>query len=307
VFIQRIITLFHRLKMNFTYLVRSSTAIIPASVKASNSSLLKFSDPWMIDSWLQLAFKSQKLVESYELLEIQLFKNEFNVEHEFLIGMFKSPEEVIFVAVERSAWYSNLDRKATAEDRMKAMSQGRAKDGSTRSKWSISAMFLFPGVLFPGASAADDIVLVIRGPKTFDDAAEHFMKKKLPRYSRSSYLQRGSMKFASSELSESNVPSSPSPSSPSDTRAAAQVPNLMHFSFAAIVAHRTRLYCTPQDRTLTGIRTQYCSSLKINSRLPNQSSFTILRERCPSGLSKHLWELCRRWITRHSLTSITCV
>ena len=239
-FIQRIVTFFHRLKMNFTTLIRSPSNIIPPSVKASNSSLLKFGNAWTIDTWRQLAFKSQKLVESYELLEIQLFKNEFNVEHEFLVGMFRSPEEVIFISVERSARYSHLDHKATAADRVKAMNQVKAEDGGNRSNRS-SVSSGSPG----GTVPADDMVLVIRGPTTFEGAAEDFMKKKLSRSPRSSYLWRGTMKFASSETSESKFPSSSSPSSPPDSHATAQVPNLMHFTYAAIAAHRTRLYYTP--------------------------------------------------------------
>ena len=237
-FIQRIVTFFHRLKINFGNLARSSTAIIPASVKASNSHLLKYTSPWTIDLWRQHAFKSQNLVESYELLEIQLFKNEFNVEHEFLIGMFKSPEEVIFIAVERSAWYSNLDRKATADDIIKAMNQGRTQDGSNHSNRSSISSSRSLGNTGP----ANDMVLVIRGPTTFDGAVERFMKTKISRYSRSSYLQRGTMKFGSSD---SNIPSSSSPSSPPDAHPTSPVPNLMHFSYAAIAAHRTRLYYTP--------------------------------------------------------------
>ncbi|KAF9508380.1 hypothetical protein BS47DRAFT_1397858 [Hydnum rufescens UP504] len=99
-FSQCIVALFHDLKMNLNALTRSSMTIIPALVEASNSHLLKYTNPWMIELWRQHAFKCQKLVESYELLEIRLFKNEYNVEHEFLIGMFKSPEEVLFIAVE---------------------------------------------------------------------------------------------------------------------------------------------------------------------------------------------------------------
>ncbi|KAF9506915.1 hypothetical protein BS47DRAFT_1352237, partial [Hydnum rufescens UP504] len=39
-FSQRIVALFHDLKMNLNALTRSSTTIIPASVEASNSHLL---------------------------------------------------------------------------------------------------------------------------------------------------------------------------------------------------------------------------------------------------------------------------
>ncbi|KAF9507913.1 hypothetical protein BS47DRAFT_268894 [Hydnum rufescens UP504] len=53
------------------------------------------------------------------------------------------------------------------------------------------------------------------------------------------------------------------------------------------------------------MRMQYCSSLKKNSRLPNHSPFTILRERGRSDFSKYLWDHCREWITRHSSMSIT--
>ncbi|KAF9513964.1 hypothetical protein BS47DRAFT_1392858 [Hydnum rufescens UP504] len=76
-FSQRIFALFHDLKMNLNTLTRSSTTVIPASVEASNSHLLKYTNPWTIELWRQHAFKCQKLVESYELLEIRLFKNEY--------------------------------------------------------------------------------------------------------------------------------------------------------------------------------------------------------------------------------------
>ncbi|KAF9513997.1 hypothetical protein BS47DRAFT_1343651 [Hydnum rufescens UP504] len=196
--------------MNLNTLTRSSMTIIPASVEASNSHLLKYTNPWTIELWCQHAFKCQKLVESYELLEIRLFKNEYNVEHEFLVGMFKSPEEVLFIAVERSAQYSNLDHEATANDIIKAMNQGRIQDEGNRSNRSSSSSSRSPGTV-----PADDMVLVIHGPATFNDAVECFMKRKISRYSHSTYLPWGSMKFATSE---SNVPSCSSPSSPSDTR-----------------------------------------------------------------------------------------
>ncbi|KAF9510537.1 hypothetical protein BS47DRAFT_1383900 [Hydnum rufescens UP504] len=236
-----------------------------ASVEASNSHLLKYTNPWTIDLWRQHAFKSQKLVESYELLEIQLFKNEYNVEHEFLIGMFKSPEEVLFIAIERSAQYSNLDHKATANDIIKAMNQGRIQDGGNRSNRSSSSSSRSLGTV-----PADDMVLVIRGPATFDDAVERFMKRKISRYSRSTSLPRGSMKFATSE---SNVPSSSPPSSPSDTRAAPPVPNLMHFSYAAIAAHRTRLHYTPTGQNCYWYANAILFILK--EKFPPTEPFTV--------------------------------
>ncbi|KAF9509517.1 hypothetical protein BS47DRAFT_1348996, partial [Hydnum rufescens UP504] len=251
--------------MNLNTLTRSLTTIIPASVEASNSHLLKYTNLWTIELWRQHAFKCQKLVESYELLEIRLFKNEYNVEHEFLIGMFKSPEEVLFITVERSAQYSNLDHKATMNDIIKVMNQGRIQDEGNRSNRSSSSSSRSLGTV-----PADDMVLVIRGPATFDDAVERFMKRKISRYSHSTYLLRGSMKFATSE---SNVPSSSSPSSPSDTRATPLVPNLMHFSYAAIAAHRTRLHYTPTGQNCYWYANAILFILK--EKFPPTEPFTV--------------------------------
>jgi hypothetical protein len=154
---------------------RSSTSIA-ASVKASKSGLLTSTHPWSVESWDAHACRCQNFLESCNLLEIQLFKNKFNVEHEFLLGMFRSPEELIFIAVERTARYPHLDRLATPDDMQQAATRPVPSEESNsnfpnRSRLS-SSSFL------SGTPAAEDMVMVIRSLMDFDAAAEYFMKKK---------------------------------------------------------------------------------------------------------------------------------
>ncbi|KAF9513940.1 hypothetical protein BS47DRAFT_1343623, partial [Hydnum rufescens UP504] len=198
---------------------------ISASVEASNSHLLKYTNPWTIELWRQHAFKCQKLVE----------------------GSLHCRR--------RSAQYSNLDHKATTNDIIKAMNQGRIQDeGNVRIVRAVP----------------DDMVLVIRGPATFDDAVECFMKRKISRYSRSTYLPRGSMKFATSE---SNVPSSSSPSSPSDTRAAPPVLTSCISPMLRSLPTERRLHYTPTGQNCYWYANAILFILK--EKFPPTEPFTI--------------------------------
>jgi hypothetical protein len=219
-------------------LTRSRTTLNPASL--ADSELLQYDRPWPIECWIQYADRSRELLESYQLLEIQLFKNLYNVEHEFLIAKFMSPEEIIFISVERTARFSHLDHAATHDDIIQAMIKAKIDNGRNEES-SIRTGSRRSSASLVNASIAYDMVMVIRGPTTFEDAAGRFMGRQMRRhFSRATYVHRGTMKFG--RTSESNIAS---PSSTTDNSPTGPVPNLAHFSYVMVAAHRTRPCYTP--------------------------------------------------------------
>jgi hypothetical protein len=78
-----------------------------------------------------------------EFMEIQRFKNQFNVEHELVMGEFKSLEETISVAVQRSSKYPHLDHEPTVDN---INQQARHEEESN---------YTFPSALLPARAVCN--------------------------------------------------------------------------------------------------------------------------------------------------------
>ena len=243
-FIQRVLALFRRITMSTTSLPSMVAEFFTSPPLGPLSSKCFFPT----ELWYEHAHENKEVFRSFQLLELRLFKYQHGVEHEVLVGQFRDPTETIFISVERGSKANSKveverlpdgnDGRLTAAG---AMKKAKRKDERGSSSSSLSESPKSPQLR--EVTQAEDWFLIIRGPATFNEAAGYHTKAKKYQKNTLPPTARGYLKFnyLASDVT-SDVTSTLSSTSTPPTR-----PSLMNFTFAALAAHRTRLYYTPNQ------------------------------------------------------------
>ncbi|KAF9509793.1 hypothetical protein BS47DRAFT_127749 [Hydnum rufescens UP504] len=106
---------------------RSSTTSSVAALQQS-SDLFRSQSWFPILRWQERVFQFKDTARSYMLVEARLYKNEYNVEHEFIIGEFRANSEVIFVLAERVTALRDSDHKLSDEECHRILQELKAEE-----------------------------------------------------------------------------------------------------------------------------------------------------------------------------------
>ncbi|KAF9515911.1 hypothetical protein BS47DRAFT_1484289 [Hydnum rufescens UP504] len=131
-FFQHFAIFFHRLIMDPFSRARSTTTSSPLAALQGSGGLLASQSWFPIDPWREKVFDFKDAARSYVLVEARLYKNEYNVEHEFVMGEFRAGSNIIFVAAERVVNIKDSDHKMSDEERHRVLQEIKAEDERNR-------------------------------------------------------------------------------------------------------------------------------------------------------------------------------
>ncbi|KAF9509795.1 hypothetical protein BS47DRAFT_127908 [Hydnum rufescens UP504] len=264
-FLQRIAIFFRRFIMDTVS--RSSTMSASAVALRQSSDLFKSKHWTPIFDWRERVFKFKDTARSYALIEARLYKNEHNVEHEFILGEFKGDGDagVFFAATERVTIQKDLDHKVSDEERNRSFKEIKAEHEKQRqdikkqkledkpqrpkiSHFKSSPLFhprqrasRSPSIRSVSSwgertASADDRIRLILGAQDFNAAVETLTKE---RPTKTTFILCGSLKYQFD-----TQPNAASTSVPGDVLPTPLCPDFLNFTSAAHAIHRSRTYYT---------------------------------------------------------------
>ena len=167
------------------------------------------------------------------LVEVRLYKNEFHIEHEFLLAKFKSPSYTIYVATERRSKHPSSDHKVTREECEQQLLLAQEPKALDPGSLMVS---LYGADALRFVNLAEDYFQLFENVDTFDSALEQFMETKEGHFHRQAFFERASVNYPDPEIVAASAPS------PSYSLSEATHPNLLDFTSAVVATSKTQLF-----------------------------------------------------------------
>jgi hypothetical protein len=170
--------------------------------------------------WLHKTAETVKHdLATYQLTELQLWKDSHNLGHEVLLGEFRNRSEVVYIGTERFA--------------MKATSVKNIIKPILRALLQTGKLDAYE----PRTVHADDSFWIMPDVQSFRGAIDYIVKSD-ESHANARYMERGTVKYNLDNMSSAKVPFKP-------THARKPHPNIMDFIHAVYATNRTRSYYTP--------------------------------------------------------------
>jgi hypothetical protein len=231
---------------------RFSTASSVAALQQS-SDLFRSQSWFPINPWQERVFEFKDTARSYMLVEARLYKNEYNVEHEFIVGEFRANSEVIFVVTERVTALRDSDHKLSDEESHRILQELKAEEEKMeRPKMEqpkrkqkrqqtpkIPNLKKTAGIfsrIFDHGVRADDKVRLILGAQDFDAALKIITNERL---TKNTFILRGSLKYRFDTEPNAATTSICGDPLPTPLR-----PDLLNFTAAISAIHRSKPWYT---------------------------------------------------------------